>query len=434
VGAWAGLLLGLGGFTLTMGEGLLLLAAGVVAWRRPGGLATLACASAVALLAGETTRAPATFALATAVALAGHLLSHPEPSREPSPWVPSPWLVLAAGAVGAALLLVPQVLPIPEMVHARPLPESVHAAAVLLVAACAMALLCRLPARGPLVLGLALAGVVPLGRAAWLVASTRNPAASVDRLSAAAEEARALGLARLRTGLVRRAMTLADAAADVVTLAHLAARHAREDDLTRLDPEILRLGARGAEGTGAPASDVDARLQRALKRTGPDGLSAWDGWPGRARTVDVARRAMSPWLTKLAPHGLPPVSRAEALDCFGGAWCLVGVVMPDLRPGEPLAPIRLRFRRVAPPVGDVRADMEVAWRRWRTAADLPAGAAAADGEEVVVAFPLLARDAIPGHHEVWLRLVPTDGGAPLRLGAKPGHALAIGRIQVPAGP
>ncbi|MEW5852221.1 MAG: hypothetical protein AB2A00_25755 [Myxococcota bacterium] len=423
-----GVLAVVAGPSLTVGEGALLLLAVALQLLWPGTFAALLASVGGALLLGATVSSGGYAAVPCALALVTHAVSRRHQAAPEGPWLPAWPLPLLAGVLGAGLILLPEVLPLREIARPRPLGDAVSGALVTAWTAVAMALLCRFPPSGGLRVGLALAALVPLVGGARVLASSTEVAHT--ELVERAEHARSLGLARKHAELVEDAMRAAEREGNLRALRDIYEAHTRPDDLTRRRPQTLRLAARGLEATGAHVTVVDQLLQKAIRMAREEDVPGFRAWPGEARAVGVAQRARSPLLKVLDPSAPPPDEPPDALDCFGGVWCVLHVDLPAPALSSVPRLAHVTVRKVAPAVADLRVVIRVTWRGWVGHTVLAADAVEV-GQEVRLAVPVDMSRPVPGQHEIWMQLRSLDDLTPMTLGRHPGTWLFVGRLEVP---
>jgi hypothetical protein len=409
---------------LTAGAGVwCALACLLLLWVPHHGVARLVGGVAAALLAALGV---AHQDLSGLTALFGVILVTAGSPRAPaSAWVPAWGLPVAAGCVGALWMVLPQVLPVQDTVVPRPLDESGPVALSLLSAGIVMALWMRRDVGRLASAGFGAAAALPLWMAASiLLAGTQGT--DVDVLARAAR-ARTLGLRQHEAQLVEAAMARAEEEQRWADLHGMFNEHTHDGDAARLNVNVLRLGAHGLQAVAGPAHDVDALLQQALRRASMEDMAAFDRWPGRTQTALTALRCQARIRRQLLAGDEPP-SHQGALDCYGGAWCLLGVELPPLGATVQPSIINVRWRVVAQPVGDVDTVVQLGWSGLEARGPLHA-AEHLVGSEFVQAIPVDLAHPPGGELETWLRLQPVDGGKALMLEQKPGSNLVVGVMK-----
>ncbi|MBI5496642.1 MAG: hypothetical protein HY904_16600 [Deltaproteobacteria bacterium] len=415
---WLAVLVAAGGGALTWGAGAACVIVGLVGLVAAGPVAAVLLPAAGALVAGAALLHSPWLAAPCVLGLVAHGLDRRSDGGPPG------WLLLLAGLAGAGLLVLPTWLPVQELVAARPLGATAPVAAAVLSTCVLWLLGARGGASRALAAGVGLAGLQAVGAAAWRVAA--GTAGTAGDLLERAARAEVRGQRALQADLVAAAMERSREDAAAVLRIYRTQTH--EGDAARLRPEVLHAAARALERSGGPASDVDALLGRSLRRTDPADTARYLDWPGRTRAAASAWRARARVGASL---GAPPSANVDdVMECWGGTWCLVDAHWPAMvRTGNPAA-VRLRWRKVAPGTGAVRVVVQLGWEGWQVEAGLADDAVAVGGVlEQAVPLDLSACDGKP--RDLWVRLVPADGGGSLGMLNKPGALLHLGWMRPP---
>lgn len=421
------LLVGLGlasvvaaGWFATVGAGALGLVAGLLGlWRgQAAGARLVVLWAALVMLAGLVVVPGWPQVLGVAGVLA---LWRGAPPVGAEPVWRIPWGVpLVVGLVALAWSVVPAWLPVQQVVHARPWVDTLPVGAALALGALALGALGTRRLPSTVAWALLASGAVALGHAAMVLVggATGDGATVVDR----AETARTLGMRATQRELLAALMEREAAAGHPDKVVALWEAASAEDEAVRRDSRLLWRAAWGLEALGGPPSDVDALLRRALRWAPAANVVDWNVWPGADRVKPAAMRAGARVAPELgAPAALP---RDGVTDCYAGTWCLHGVTLPPMRAGERQANVEVRWTQVAPAAVDVLLELQLGWGGWRATSILTAGGHGV-GETFVVVVPVDLQTPPGTPQEVWLRLFPTDGGAPLPLERKPGPSLRV---------